>query len=652
MISALLKYAEDRGLASRPGFGKKQVRWVLDFSSDGSKFLGLIPSDREFDQAPDLSQPQLVAKAGWPNSTGAHFLIAPLSTFIGRVKETGEAMDEHGKGQRVSLWVEDDKEALRRKTEVELFRNAGYESLATVLESEGFVDTAVAQLLTRTPSPKHTDLATIRVGGEYPVDSPAWHDWWISFLQGLGNKGKSEGEGSFVCYGTGELVTPESTHPKLTRLTGVGLSQPHAPIVTFDKEAFSSYGLSQGENAAMGAETSKAYVTALDHLLDESVIFQWRRSKSKSAPPYELSRENVKLAGARVIYWYTGPAEARGQVESSSNLLAEFFGTVDQSTPPEEDVDQSGIAEDRIRKAIERVKTGANAASLGAIRFATALLAGAGGRVMLRDFTEGTVLSLADAADSWLDDLNLVTWWGGKAKPPSIEAVLTAPLPSKKPDQDYLKWVVPASAWRNQTWQAAIRGLAFPVAPVMKALREHTSTVLRGDLTNDDSAGFARQRSQLRLAIVKAYLIRKGIPMTPALDPEHPSAAYHCGRLLAVFDNLQRSALGDVGAGVVQRFYGGALTNPSGVFAQLSRLAMAHLSKLGGGLEFEKKREIADIHDRIGGYPAALNLDEQALFALGFWHQTAEANRQIAANSAAKKAREAGHDRNNNEPEN
>jgi CRISPR-associated protein Csd1 len=134
--------------------------------------------------------------------------------------------------------------------------------------------------------------------------------------------------------------------------------------------------------------------------------------------------------------------------------------------------------------------------------------------------------------------------------------------------------------------------------------------------------------------------------MTPALDPEHPCSAYHCGRLLAVYDDLQREALGDVGAGVVQRFYGGALTNPSGVFGQLSRMAQAHLGKVGGGLAHIYETRIAEIHNGINAaegahasYPTALSMEGQALFALGYWHQIAAINAERTSAIAAKKIR-------------
>ena len=135
--------------------------------------------------------------------------------------------------------------------------------------------------------------------------------------------------------------------------------------------------------------------------------------------------------------------------------------------------------------------------------------------------------------------------------------------------------------------------------------------------------------------------------MKSALDPEHPSPAYHCGRLLAVYDSLQRDALGNVGAGIIQRYYGGALTNPSGVFGQLSRMAQTHLSKLEVGIARIVNDRIAEIHNGIkregeyaAKYPSALDMDDQALFALGFWHQTSAINKERAKAAAAKKARE------------
>lgn len=112
--------------------------------------------------------------------------------------------------------------------------------------------------------------------------------------------------------------------------------------------------------------------------------------------------------------------------------------------------------------------------------------------------------------------------------------------------------------------------------------------------------------------------------MAAYLNPEHPDAAYHCGRLLAVFANLQRAALGDVGAGVVQRYYAAASQTPGLVLGRLTANSRNHLAKLEGGLAWWYEQRIADIMGRLQDRaPRTLDLEGQGLFALGYYQQLA-----------------------------
>jgi len=110
--------------------------------------------------------------------------------------------------------------------------------------------------------------------------------------------------------------------------------------------------------------------------------------------------------------------------------------------------------------------------------------------------------------------------------------------------------------------------------------------------------------------------------MTAYLNSDHPEAAYHCGRLLAVFSSLQRAALGDVGAGVVQRYYAAASQTPGLILGRLTSNARNHLGKLDGGLAHWYESQIADVMGRLGdGPPRLLDLEGQGLFALGYYQQ-------------------------------
>lgn len=112
--------------------------------------------------------------------------------------------------------------------------------------------------------------------------------------------------------------------------------------------------------------------------------------------------------------------------------------------------------------------------------------------------------------------------------------------------------------------------------------------------------------------------------MSPYMNGDHPDPAYHCGRLLAVLADLQRSALGDVGAGVVQRYYTAMCQAPALMIGRLVANAKNHLNKLEPGLTWWYENEIANVIGRIGDRPPrVLDLERQSLFALGYYQQLA-----------------------------
>ena len=109
------------------------------------------------------------------------------------------------------------------------------------------------------------------------------------------------------------------------------------------------------------------------------------------------------------------------------------------------------------------------------------------------------------------------------------------------------------------------------------------------------------------------------------LTEDHPSTAYQCGRLMAVLAGLQRSALPNVGAGVVQRYYASASATPALVLGRLTRMAQFHLAKLQPGLAYWYESRLSEIWSHLGdSVPKVLSLEEQSLFALGYYQQIAE----------------------------
>jgi CRISPR-associated protein Csd1 len=152
-----------------------------------------------------------------------------------------------------------------------------------------------------------------------------------------------------------------------------------------------------------------------------------------------------------------------------------------------------------------------------------------------------------------------------------------------------------------------------------------------------------RPQSSARMGLLKAFLIRwqeGDRSMKPYLNEDHPDPAYHCGRLMAMLAALQYRALGDVGAGVVQRYYASASATPALVLGRLVRTAQFHLDKLDRGLARWHEGRIADTWGRIRDVPATLDLLGQTVFALGYYQQIAADRDRTRQNAAAGEAPE------------
>lgn len=127
------------------------------------------------------------------------------------------------------------------------------------------------------------------------------------------------------------------------------------------------------------------------------------------------------------------------------------------------------------------------------------------------------------------------------------------------------------------------------------------------------------------------------------LDATLYAPAYLCGRLLSVLESLQRVALGSVNATIVDRYYGTASSAPASVYGRLMRSAQAHLAKLRRdkpGVFTRLDKQLQEIMGGLtNGFPTTLTMKQQALFALGYYHQKSA---DIAAGKAVNEARKRG----------
>ena len=170
---------------------------------------------------------------------------------------------------------------------------------------------------------------------------------------------------------------------------------------------------------------------------------------------------------------------------------------------------------------------------------------------------------------------------------------------------------------------------------------ENISPVLAGSIVRSIMTGSAYPQSlmaaiisriradqeinYLRAAMIKACLVRKyrinGISkeVTMPLDKESTNIAYRLGRLFAVLEKAQKDAIPGANTTIKDRYYSSASATPSIVFPQLIRLSQHHIQKAKYGSVADKM--IEEIMQGIQGFPAHLSLDDQGLFAIGYYHQ-------------------------------
>ncbi len=129
--------------------------------------------------------------------------------------------------------------------------------------------------------------------------------------------------------------------------------------------------------------------------------------------------------------------------------------------------------------------------------------------------------------------------------------------------------------------------------------------------------------SYLRSSIIKAVLRRnynKEIPMT--LDTQRYDPPYLLGRLFAVLEKAQLDAVGRVNSTIKDRFFSAASATPGSVFPRLLRLSQHHIDKAEFG--HLSDRRISEIMEIIQDFPAHMNMQEQGIFAIGYYHQKNE----------------------------
>jgi len=543
------------GLAP-PGFELKEIPFIIVIDGEGR--LVQIDDMREGQGKKRRAKIQLVPKSVKRSvDVRANLLCDTVEWVLG--------VSTRGKPER----VRQQHEAFRDKL-IEVFGSApmdpGLKAVFAFLGRLGEHDF--------TASPAWNELremspfVTFRLAGDSHLVTQRPH-----VRQQIEGRGGPPADG--VCLVTGLDDVIEVTHPSIK---GVRDAQPFgANIVSFNLDAFSSFGKEQGLNAPVGKKAAMAYTTALNHLLGRD------------------SRQRMQVGDATTVFW----------AEKSSGATVEqaFAAWFD----PRQDDPDANV--ERIR-ALYEFKKGTPLTDDDDQRFYVLGLAPNKARIVIRFWQVATVREMGERIFRHFSDLEIARSPFDPQYPSLYRLLLGLAPPTR--DADKLKGLQPRLP--GDWMRAILAGSPYPHGLLQAALRRCRAL---------------RDVDYVRAALIKACLnrssFRKEVKLAVSLDSDNTNTGYRLGRLFATFEKIQEEANPGINATIRDRYFGAASSNPLVVFPLLNRLKNHHLAKIANpGRVVNLERVIGAIMEGLDAarpFPPSLTLADQGRFAVGYYHQ-------------------------------
>ena len=452
---------------------------------------------------------------------------------------------------------------------------------------------------------KVTGFGAFRIAGrtEWLHNTPAIRAWWERHLGAATSKDTPKGD--CLITEAHDVALARLHEPKIKGVAGA--QSAGAAIVSFNCDAFTSYGKDQSFNAPVSELAAFKYATALNWLLDGP------------------RPQRLRIGDTTVVFWTEKPTQAE-------SLLGLLLG----GAPADEPSAQAATLRERIKVFLESLRQGGGRlTTLGddeTTPFFILGLAPNAARISIRFWYTSTLGELLRHLKRHRDDLAIQKEYPDSDMDfPPVWVLLKET--ARTPDD------IPPLLGGALT-RAILTGGPYPQSFATAVLRR-----IRIDAADGERRTHV---SYLRAALLKAFLNRNHQKaMNEALDPNRPEPAYHLGRLFAVYETAQRHAHDwQLERTIRETLYSAASATPLAVFGRLERLFHYHTreKRFPAGSSTSYADIAAEIAQNFRGspvYPASLDLPDQALFSVGYYHQlhffrSLSATKRTDSASAAK----------------
>lgn len=574
ILTKLKEYAENRMDLPPTMYGENKIAWYIDLTIEG-KFEGFVClKSKEAKRGIAMLTPHIGRSSGVKPK-----LLADTAEYVlgvGRENSKPERVKEcHEQFKALIQQCADKIEKVELKAITKFLNTSEIERAKQELPN-GF---------------DPGDVLTFRVAGRIPANARENWDkiqqFWADYTSG-GEDNSNKNKLEMTCLITGETTTVEQRLP--FKIKGIiGGQGAGTALVSANSNAFESYGLKNTLTSPISKDAAEKFAKALNSLIAN-----------------EQGQSRIDLGSTVYVFWT--------KEETDFNPLT----YLDKPDPA------------AVANLLTSPLTAKQASSLKANQFYGLSLTANNARVVVRDWLETTVPKVEANLKTWFQRQRIVKAYGEEYRPLPVY-VLAASIYRDAAKE--MQPSVPTALMRN-----AIGGDRLPYDLLNKLVRrnrvERDVTYPRAMLTKLIFSSDSKTQTMMT--------DMEQLNLNPNLEGSD-RAAYYCGRLLAVLEAIQRKAIGSVNASLTDRYYGAASSTPGLAFPPLMRNARNHLAKLrndktkkGAAIALETKLE--DIAANLTTFPKTLNLQQQGLFALGYYHQRASDRAAAKANQTEKKS--------------
>lgn len=399
-----------------------------------------------------------------------------------------------------------------------------------------------------------------------------------------------------VCGITGSHGRLARLFPQISGFPISGANSSGVSLVSFNQDAFESYGKSQAYGASMSEEAAFKAGTALKFLVKDP-------------------NHRMRLGDTLVVFWSDRPAR------NEDSLLALILDAVGAGNASEEAEDRRTLQ--KLRGYLLGIQAGSVRVEGAPLdldtRYFILGLSPNVARLAIRFFYTETLGAITNNFNQYLEDIAIV---GLDRFSPRRLLQQTAQLGKEES--------IPATLI-NESFEAMLKGTAFPQMLFGTLLMR-----MRCDRASRNAWDMRERAALLKACLVRKHRLRaRGCvqkeEITMALNEDNANVGYVLGRMFAYIERAQGLAQGDkLNATVRDKYIATAAATPSRVFPLLLNNFQNHLAKarkdpakegFARGIDVGMGRAASLISDEGSPIPKTLGADDQAAFYIGYYHQ-------------------------------